>query len=115
MSKTVNELSGAELRRLADLLEKIEGIQAEIGRLTGGIPSGAPVRHASRNGKGRRTMSAEGRARIAEAQRQRWAKRRGGKPAKEAAGKPKRTMSPEARAKIAAAQKARWAKARAGK
>ena len=60
-------------------------------------------------------MSTAGRERIAEAQRQRWAKlkEKGGQ-AKNVAGAPKkRTMSASARKKIAAAQKLRWAKVRA--
>jgi hypothetical protein len=57
---------------------------------------------------GRRTMSAEARRRIAEAQRRRWAKVKG------TATKPgKRTLSPAARRRIVAAQKARWARFRA--
>jgi len=53
-------------------------------------------------------VSAAGRARIAAAQRARWAKVRAGKVVSIAA--PKRTMSPAARKRIVAAQKARWAK-----
>jgi hypothetical protein len=59
--------------------------------------------------KRRRTMSAKARAKIAAAQRARWAKvkenPKGPKPAK-------RTMSASARRKIAAAQRARWANVR---
>lgn len=65
----------------------------------------------------RRKISAEGRARIAAAQRARWAKvRKNGAP-KQNVGAilKKRTMSASARRKIAAAQRARWAKLRAGK
>jgi hypothetical protein len=60
---------------------------------------------------GRRKMSAAGRERIAEAQRQRWAKlkAKNGKPNVVAMPK-KRTMSAAARKKIAAAQRLRWAK-----
>ena len=63
-----------------------------------------------------RKISAAGRARIAAAQKARWARARNGRPA----GKPvtvpkKRTMSAAARKKIAAAQRARWAKVRATK
>ena len=55
-------------------------------------------------------MSAAGRARIAEAQRKRWAKIH----AKGTKSKPaKRKMSAAGRAKIAAAARARWAKAKA--
>ena len=62
------------------------------------------------NGSGssrRGTMSAAGRARIAAAQRARWAKVKGRKVVSITA---KRKMSPAARKRIVAAQKARWAK-----
>jgi len=67
-------------------------------------------------GTGRRKLSAAARARIAAAQKARWAKVRA------KAGKSdtvvtvrKRTLSASARRKIAAAQRARWAKVKAGK
>ncbi len=55
-----------------------------------------------------RKMSAKSRAKIAAAQRARWAKVR-----VKAKVAPKRTMSASSRRKIAAAQRARWAKVRA--
>lgn len=73
-------------------------------------------------------MSAEARSRIAEAQRARWAKSKGGDSSgstaagaetKSSASKPgpkkgkKRTMSPEGRARIAEAARRRWAKLKA--
>jgi hypothetical protein len=56
-----------------------------------------------------RTMSAEGRARIAAAQRARWAKVKG-KQANATTPVKKRKLSAAALARIRAAQKARWAK-----
>src|SRR5215469_3770809 len=66
------------------------------------------------NGSGRRrgrrgTMSVAGRARIAAAQRARWAKVKGQKVVSIASRK-RRKMSAAAIARIRAAQKARWAK-----
>lgn len=65
------------------------------------------------NAKGKastgRTMSAAGRARIAAAQRARWAKVKG-KQASASAPVKKRKLSAAALARIRAAQKARWAK-----
>jgi len=58
-------------------------------------------------------MSAKGRARIAAAQKARWAKIKGQQKVVPSAKGPKpgkRTMSASARRKIAAAQRARWAK-----
>jgi len=59
--------------------------------------------------RARRTISAAGRARIAAAQRARWAKSKGQKVVSIATRKG-RTMSVAARKRIVAAQKARWAK-----
>jgi len=61
------------------------------------------------NHRTRRTLSAAGRARIAAAQRARWARVKGQKVVSIAARKG-RTMLPAARRRIVAAQKARWAK-----
>jgi hypothetical protein len=66
---------------------------------------------------GARKVSASARARMAAAQKARWAKvREASGVEKKVAGKaPKRVMSAAARRKIAAAQRARWAKVKAGK
>lgn len=88
------------------LTRQIEGISAAL--------SAFGASYGKQNG-GRRKISAAGRARIAEAQRQRWAKVRGKSgQAKSVAGAPKkRTMSVSARKKIAAAQRLRWARFKA--
>jgi len=61
--------------------------------------------------QGKHTVSAKARARMAAAQKARWAKVKASAvaAAKQSAPAKKVTMSPEAKAKIAAAQKARWA------
>jgi hypothetical protein len=64
-------------------------------------------------GTSTRTLSASARARIAAAQRARWAKVR--ENAKVVTIRRKRTISAAGRKKIAAAQKARWARVKAGK
>ncbi len=69
---------------------------------------------------GRRRLSAAARSRIAEAQRRRWAKVRGGaQPSGPAARhevpKPKRKMSAKGRRAIAEATRKRWAAFRAAK
>jgi hypothetical protein len=102
-------MSAAQLRLAATIKEKIVALENELAGLVGGSVQtavGAPTR--------RNNISAAGRAKIAAAQRARWAKQKGqtkvdAKPAK------KRTMSAAGRAKIIAAQKARWAKVRAAK
>jgi hypothetical protein len=85
----------------------VEQLDAALAALNGGS-----------NGKRTRTrkrMSAAARARIAAAQRARWAKVRGNgaQKANSASMPKKKTMSPAARKKIAAAQKLRWAKVKA--
>jgi hypothetical protein len=69
--------------------------------------------HAYGKGTGTRKLSLAARARIAAAQRKRWAKVRGAAKAVPVRGK--RTLSAAARRKIAAAQRARWARVKAGK
>lgn len=88
----------------ARLTKQIEGISAALAAF------GAT--HA--NGKRpQRKISAAGLARIAAAQRARWAKVRAGNGKQKVAAVPKkRTMSAAARKKIAAAQRLRWAKVR---
>lgn len=87
--------------------EEVQRLDAALAALNGSN---------HRNRTARKTLSAAGRARIAAAQRARWAKMKvsnnqGGN----GTTAPKRTMSAAARKKIAAAQRARWAKVRAGK
>ena len=112
MSNQLSSLSTAQLRRAADLQEKIEAFNKELASILG---ESAPAL-AKAPAKKKAGMSAAGRAKIAAAQKARWAKAKAAKPAAEPAPKvpaKKRGMSAAARAKIAAAAKARWAKAKA--
>src|SRR5579871_2077222 len=80
------------------LKSQLQSIQSAITALNGKAPS-----------SGGGGMSAAGRARIAAAQRARWARVK----AQKSGSSPSRTrrrMSPAAIARIRAAQKARWAK-----
>lgn len=81
-------------------------------------PKVATARAAGRR-RGPRRMSAEARAKIAEAQKARWARIKGGASGQSPTAAPKkarkRKMSPEGRARIAEAAKRRWAKFRAAK
>ena len=144
----ISHITSQSLRSLLSLTEKkdellqgIEEVHAEIIRtLQGGISvevveiassptiaktpvAVAPVKTV-KPAKAKRTMSAEGRARISAATKARWTARRAGKTAKAVvapkAGKPakvkkKSGLTPEGRAKLAANMKARWAARRAGK
>jgi hypothetical protein len=102
---SISSLTAQQFRRAAAIKEQIDALENELGKIFGG--DGAPAVSG-----GKRTMSASARARIAAAQKARWAKVKGKKAAKPA-GAGRRKMSPAARAKIAAAAKARWAKAKA--
>jgi hypothetical protein len=100
----ISNLTAQQLRRAADIQDKIAALQDELSQYLGGSVSSAKAPR-------KRRMSAAGRARIIAAQKARWAKVKssGGsaKPAK------RRKMSAAAKAKIAAAARARWAKAKA--
>lgn len=99
-------VSSHDLRKAIALKERIEELQSEVQRLLGGASAAKPTPAA-----GKRTMSPAARARIAAAQRARWAKLRGGKAkVSSAPAKGKRKMSAAARAKLAAIARARWAK-----
>jgi hypothetical protein len=121
-------LSVSELRRAAELKERIDALNDELLSVLGGSHIGNGFRAASTAGgsevgSGKRRMSAAGRARIAAAAKARWARFHADKGGESSVGgkqatavkKGKRTMSPAARAKIAAAARARWAKVRAAK
>src|ERR1039457_6545621 len=99
-------LTTKQLRRAADLKEKIEALNTELASILG-APASTPAKARKKRG-----MSVAGRARVAAAQRARWAKIKKRKPAPKPPAK-RRKMSAPARARISAAAKARWAKAKA--
>lgn len=115
-----------QLKRAIAISEQIQTLEAELASILGSsakVSASAKVAAVvAKPGRRKRGLSAEGRARIAAAQRARWAKAKGSEgaeaPAEEAdapkAGKrrKKRNLSPEARARIVAAVKRRWAKAK---
>jgi len=97
-----------QLRKERDQAARtVQQLDAALAALNGGS-------YGRRTGTTRK-ISAAGRARIAAAQRARWAKARGtGKQKQNVVSMPKKkTMSAAARRKIAAAQRARWAKVKA--
>lgn len=97
-------LASHELRKAADIVDKIEKLKEELSTTIGSSV-------ASEMPKIRRRMSDAGRLAIAAGQRARWAKTKVESILKPA--KAKRKMSAAARAKIAAAARKRWAKAKA--
>jgi hypothetical protein len=105
---SLTSLTPQELRRAADLQERIGSLQKQLSQLLG-----APAQPVSGAAPKKRTMSAAGRARIAAAARARWAKYRGAKRQAKPAYKPKRKISAAGRARLAALARERWKKVKA--
>src|ERR1035437_4436752 len=106
MNNQLSSLTTTQLRHAADLKEKIDVLNKELASILG---APAPLAaKAPKKGK----MSAAGRAWITAAQKARWAKIKGAKPAVKAPVK-KGQMSAAAKAKLSAMAKARWAKVKA--
>ena len=110
------------LERALHLRKQIAALEKTLKEVFGPTPpSLAGIQTTVPKRKGKRTMSAEAKARISEAQKLRWAKSKGFEsaesavPVKAAAAKTRKKggMSAAGRARIAAAQKARWAKVKA--
>ena len=106
MNIQLSSLTATQLRRAAGLKEQIDALNKEMASILG-APASMPAKPSKK-----RKMSAAGRAKIAAAQKARWAKVKGAKPAAKAPAK-KRKMSAAAKAKISALAKARWAKVKA--
>jgi hypothetical protein len=115
-----------QLTQALRIQEQIEKLQAELRSLLSGdalaagdVAGNGGIPAAASRAKKKSGMSVEGRARIAAAQKARWAKLKVGTEASKAAvasaPKKRRKMSPEARARIVAAVRARWAKVKASK
>jgi len=68
----IENLSATQLRRAAQLKDKIGKLQSQLSKLLG-----APASKSQRAPGKRRRMSAAARAKIAAAQRARWAKEKG--------------------------------------
>lgn len=97
-------LTPQQLRKAADIQEKIQSLQKKLNQILGATAEPAPSEAPKK-----RRMSAAGRRAIAAAAKARWAaiKAKKGKPVQKAK---KRKMSAQGLANIRAAQKARWAK-----
>jgi len=107
--------SPTQLRKAANIQEKIQSLQKELGQLLGSYDETA-VTEAPRKKRKKGRMSAAGRAAIRAAQKARWARIKGTVPSAKPALKPKIKRSAAWRAAVSAAAKARWAEAKkAGK
>jgi hypothetical protein len=105
---SITNLSAAELRKAANIQEKIQDLKKELGQLLGNevsIPAQAPEAP-----KKRKKVSAAGRARMRKAQLARWAKIKGKAAAAKPAKKFKRKLTPAMKAALEKAWAARRAK-----
>jgi hypothetical protein len=76
---SLTQLSPAQLRQAADIQEQIEALKAELDQvLAVEVVGSAPSVAAEPARKGRKRFSARTRAKMAAAQRARWAAKRGG-------------------------------------
>jgi hypothetical protein len=106
------------MNHLAGVVRALKSEHDRLSRELRGIGAAlAAFGKTYRSGTATRRISAAGRARIAAAQKARWARVKGqvGAQEKVVPIRAKRTMSAVARRKIAAAQRARWAKVKAEK
>ena len=104
-------LTSTQLKRAADLKDRIGALEKELVSILGSSSNSAPA-----TPKKKFKMSAAARAKIAAAQRARWAKAKGKKSAAKSAAKApakKSRRSASVRARLSALAKARWAKVKA--
>jgi hypothetical protein len=90
----LTSLTPVQLKRAAALKEQIAKLEKELAAIFGASLVSSPKPSK---------MSAAGRAKVAAAQKARWAKVKGSKKVETEKPKTKRTLSPAARAKIVAA------------
>jgi hypothetical protein len=102
-------LTPTQLRKAADIQEKIQSLQKQLGQLLGGPAKTADIEAP----KKRKKVSAAGRARMKAAQKARWAKIKGTAPAAKPAKKAKRKLTPAMKAALERAWAARRAKNKA--
>jgi hypothetical protein len=99
-------ITPTQLRKAADIQERIQSLQEELGQLLGGLSETATT-EAPR----KRKFSAAARAKMRAAQKARWARINGTAPSPEPATEPKKKQVSEAKLKaLAKAREARWAK-----
>jgi hypothetical protein len=121
MAIDLSSIPTEQLKRAIELREQLDALQQQLSQI-GSAPAkrgpGRPPGKAKPPGK--RVMTDEWRAKIAAAQRRRWAKRAKQKsqaaaPAEKPKARRKRTMTPAALAALARAREIRWAKVRQAK
>jgi len=112
---SITNLTPGQLRQAANIQEKIQALQKELGRILGTTAETTPAKTRKRQ-----KISGAGLANIRAAQKARWAAKRaqvqGMSTAAKPAEAPKKKAVSEAKLRaLAKAREARWAKARAGK
>lgn len=105
---SLTSLTAQQLRAAADLKERIQALERELGQLLG-QPTLSRIGVATV----RRRLSAQAIANIRAGVRKRMAAARAKMGSKAGTWKPRRKISAAGRAAIAAAARARWAKAKA--
>ena len=97
---SITNLTPGQLRQAANIQEKIQSLQKELGKLLSGEVStpAQPAKAPKKKG----TMSAAGRPAIRAAQKARWAKIKGTVPSVKPAKKAKKKMSAQGLANIRA-------------
>src|SRR4051812_9200619 len=109
MTSTLSQYSAQQLRRAAEIKEKIDSLQLELERLTGSSKTEAAEASPGK----RRRFTAATIEKMRASQKARWAAVRGPEAAAEPAKARRRTMSAAAKAQLSAIAKARWKKAHA--
>src|SRR4051794_29414146 len=112
MYSSIKNVSAQQLRRAADIKERIESLQTEFNQILGSPVATFPSANDA-NQPQKRTMSAAARARIAAGARARWARLKGTGDSNGASQPYGRTRSAAVKARLSAIAKARWRKARA--
>ncbi len=105
----ISNLSPEQLRRAADIQERLLSLQNELNSILN-LPA---ISYSSAPGGKKRNMSAAGRAAISAAAKARWAKFRANLPASKRKPKSKKKMSEAGRARLAAFARERWRKVKA--
>jgi hypothetical protein len=108
--ETFTNLTPRQLRRAADVKERIDALQSKLAQILGATAP-APVDAAAT--PKRKKISAAGIARMRAAQRARWAAIKQSRAPTTPAPKRKRKLSAAGRASLAASARARWAKVKA--
>ena len=115
-----DNITTEQLQRILEIKQQMAALKEELNKIEGGATSPVPGRPSGRT-KGKRYFSPEARAKMAAAQRRRWAAHKKAQGVTAAAapkgkrGRKKRIMTPEALASLARAREIRLAKLRAGK